>query len=151
MPVTQFFAMPEETQEWLEAEIKRLKLITRDDRLAGGLRQCLLWPRDEPPLADTGRVTGVMVQFPETYDATLTMGVTGWKASAVPEPAASRGRRLSQQLARSLREMATVPLYAISYDGDSRSDKADVWGTPAAVSAGMSLRQWRDGVVTFQP
>lgn len=49
------------------------------------------------------------------------------------------------------RNLATVPLYAVSYDGTSRSDKADAWATPTVVSAAVSLRQWRDGAVTFRP
>ena len=92
-----------------------------------------------------------MVDFPAIEGATLTTGVTGWKASAFKEPVASQGRQLAQQLTRSLRKIATIPLYAVSFDGLSRSDKPDAWGTPAAVSAGMALRQWRDRSVRFNP
>lgn len=149
--VTQFFATPEETQAWVDAEIERLSLLMHHESLPGGGRRCFLWPLEIPLPHQPGRVSGVMVHFPTGHETTLTMGWTGWKASAFPEPAASCGRRLGQQLTRSLRKLATVPLYAVSYDGTSRSDKADVWATPTVVHAGVSLRQWPDGAVTFQP
>jgi hypothetical protein len=149
--MTQFFATPDETQAWVDTEIERLGLLMNEEVLPIGGRRCFLWPRDVPLPHESGRVTGVLVHFPASHEDTLTMGVTGWKASAFPEPAASRGRRLSHQLTRSLRKMATVPLYAVSYDGTSRSEKADVWATPTVVSAGTSLRQWPDGAVTFRP
>jgi hypothetical protein len=149
--VTQFFATPDETQEWVEDEIERLGLLVHDESLPSGGRRCFLWLRDVPLPHQPGGVQGVLVHFPASHEDALTMGWTGWKASAFPEPAASRGRRLSRQLTRSLRRLATVPLYAVSYDSTSRSDKADVWATPRVAHAGLSLRQWRDGSVTFQP
>ena len=149
--MTQFFATPNETRQWVEDEIERLGLLVHDESLPGGERRCFLWPPDVPLPHEPGRVQGVLVHFPASLEDTLTMGWTGWKASAFPEPTASCGRRLSQQLTRSLRKLATVPLYAVSYDATSRSDKADVWATPTAVSTGLSLRQRRNGAVTFQP
>ena len=151
LTVTQFFATPEETQTWVDAEIERLGLLMHRESLPTGGLRCFLWPLDTPEPFEPGRVSGVLVHFPTSTEDTITMGWTGWKASAFPEPAASCGQRLSQQLTRSLRKLATVPLYAVSYDGTSRSEKADVWATPTVVSAAVSLRQWRDGAVTFQP
>lgn len=151
LSVTRFFATPEETQAWVDAEIERLGLFMHQESLPVGGRRSFLWPLDVPPPQQPPRVSGVLVHFPAMHEDTLAMGWTGWKASAFPEPAASCGRRLSQQLTRSLRKLVTVPLYAVSYDGTSRSEKADVWATPTVVSTEVSLRQWRDGAVTFQP
>src|SRR4051794_13063396 len=148
--MTHFFATPDETQAWVDAEATRLRLLVEEGRLPGGTKRCFLWPRDAPRPPGT-HVAGVLVDFPETYDSTLTMGVTGWKASAFQEPVASIGRRLARQLSRSIRRMAPLPLYAVSPDGSSHDDKPFAWGTPTVVSAGMTLRQWRDGAVTFRP
>lgn len=148
--MTQFFATPDETQAWVDAEIERLALVVRDEPLQAGGRRCFLWPPDVPP-PDPRRLSGVLVHFPASHEAVHTMGWTGWKASAFAEPTASRGRRLSQQLTRSLRKLATVPLYAVSYDGTSRSERAVAWATPTVVSTGLPLRQWRDGAVAFRP
>lgn len=148
--VTHFFATHDETQAWVDAEAARLRLVVEEDWLPGGTRRCFLWPR-EAPSSPGMKVVGVMVDFPAMYEGALTIGVTGWKAPAFQEPIASVGRRLTQQLSRSLRKMATIPLYAVSYDGSSRDDKPSAWGTPTAVSAGVTLRQRRGGAVTFTP
>ena len=68
-----------------------------------------------------------MVWFPAIDEAALTMGWTGWKASAFDDPIASVGRQLNRALTRSLRRLATVPLYAVSYDGATRSAKPAAW------------------------
>lgn len=149
MPVTSFFATPEETEAWVAAEVERLGLVTYDEVLAGGSRRCFLWPQDAEPLPPPAQ--GVMVWFPAFEEATLTMGWTGWKASAFDDPIASVGRRLNQALTRSLRRLAPVPLYAVSYDGVTRSDKPAAWGSRAAIAAGKALRQFRGGSAAFEP
>ena len=149
VPVTSFFAMPEETEAWVAAEVNRLGLVMYDEVLAGGSRRCFLWPQEAQPLPPPAR--GVMVWFPTIEEAALTMGGTGWKASAFDDPIASVGRRLNEALTRSLRRLATVPLYAVSYDGVTRSDKPAAWGSEAAVAGGKELRQFRDGSATFEP
>ncbi len=108
LSVTQFFATPEETKAWVDAE--PLGLLVHFESLPIGGRRCFLWPLDVPEPLGPGRVCGVLVHFPTSTEHTITMGWTGWKASAYPEPAASCGRRLGQQLTRSLRKLATVPL-----------------------------------------
>ena len=135
--MTHFFATPEETQLWVDAEIQRLGLLVHDELLPGGSHRCFLWPLGA--LAPD-RARGVLVHFPSIHEDTLTMGVTGWKGSALPEPAATQGQRLNRQLTRSLRKLATVPVFAISYDGKGRSAKPDAWATPTVASSGMSLR-----------
>ena len=146
--MTQFFATPEEVESWLGEVVERFGLVCHEDVLPAGGRQCFLWPQDLP---SPGLARGVLAQFPEIHGHTLTMGVTGWKASSFDEPAASEGRRLNERLGRSLRKLATVPLYAVSFDGGSRSDRPVAWGTPRAVDGSFTLRQWRDGAVTFAP
>lgn len=146
--MTHFFATPEEAEAWLGDVVERWRLVCHQDVLPGGGRQCFLWPQDLPSL---GPVGGVVAQMPEILGQTLTMGVTGWKASAFDEPAASEGRRLNERLSRSLRKLASVPLYAVSFDGSTRSDRPFAWGTPRAADGTYTLRQWRDGAVTFVP
>jgi hypothetical protein len=80
VPVTSFFAMPEETEAWVAAEGNRLGLVMYDEVLAGGSRRCFLWPQEAQPLPPPAR--GVMVLFPAIEEAALTMGGTGSKASA---------------------------------------------------------------------
>ena len=141
--VTYFFAMPDETKQWLDAEVDRLSLTMQADGfgLSGG-RRFFLWPGDisHPPHS-----RGVVVDFPALDDTTLTCGWTAWGASGFDEPYASQGRRLSRQLMRSLRKVAGIPLFAVSYDGRARSARPLAWGTSQAVGSGKKLRQWRDG------
>lgn len=92
-----------------------------------------------------------MVQFPAIDDAVLTMGETGWKASAFEEPIASEGRRLSRALTRSLRTLAPVPVHAVSYDGASRGARPAAWASQEALVSGRVLRQFREGAVWFAP
>ena len=85
-----------------------------------GGRRCFLWPQDVPePPQQPRRVSGVpAVHFPASHrrHASPWGGLDGRRRPS-RNPAASCGRRLSQQLTRSLRKLATVPLYAVSYDG----------------------------------
>ena len=143
-----FFATVEETSDWLEAEVERIGLTLKCGYLPAGGRTCFVWPRGA---STPGLVDGVLVDFPVEYEGTLTMGRTGWKASAFEASTAAEGRRLHQQLTRSIRHMATVPLFSVSWDRSSRSEKPFAWGSPAVVRGGRVLRQWRDGAVTFEP
>ena len=149
IPVTSFFATPDETRRWLDVEVERLGLLVIEDHLPSGSLWYFVWPTDAPALPNGA--FGVMVIAPAVYGDTLTMGETGWKASAFPDPIASLGKRLSQQLTRSLRKIATVPLFAVSYDGSVRGAMPTAWGTADAISTSLTRRQWRDGAVTFEP
>jgi hypothetical protein len=149
IPVTSFFAMPGETRAWLDVEVERLGLSLIEDPLPSGPSRYFVWPFDAPPLPEGA--FGVLVHPPAVCSDTLTMGDTGWRPSAFPDTVAASGRRLNRQLATSLRKIATVPLFAVSYDGSVRDAKPTAWGTEAAISTGLSLRKWRDGAVTFQP
>lgn len=133
----------------MDSEVKRLGLAVVDERWPdGALVFSFLWPMDAPPLPEDAR--GVMVDPPRVYDSTLTMGETGWKASSFEEPVISVGKRLNRQLTRSLRTIATVPLFAVSADGSARSKRPAAWGTADVVNSGLTLRQFRYGAVTFQ-
>ena len=91
-----------------------------------------------------------MVWHPEQHGSTLILGRIGWKAAAFGEPTASTGRRLSRALVRSLRRRATVPLYAVSGQGGQRGNAPSAWGTELAVGQGIELREFPDGLVTFE-
>ena len=145
--MTHFFATPGETTDWLDAEVQRIGLTIHIVELPAGAKRCFVWPKGSPP---PGLVPGVLVDIPEEHGDTLAMGQTGWKGSAFNEPTASEGSRLHRQLTRSLRKLATVPLFAVSYDGRSRDEKPFAWGSPIAVRSGRVLRQWRGGGVTFE-
>lgn len=84
--MTDFFAMPDETEAWVREIVEEQDLVRRDERFPSGRVQTLLWPADHEVPAT---VAGVLVQAPQLFGDILTMGVTGWKSSAFPEPTSS--------------------------------------------------------------
>ena len=138
--MTAFFATPEETQDWLRLEATRLSALLHEEQLPAGSRRSFLWPRGEPPLPPPLR--GVQVWHPTATATVLSEGYTGWLASVFDERTATVGRRLSRSLTRSLRKRATVPLFAMSLDEAHFSTRPVAWGTHAAVSSGLRLRQF---------
>lgn len=144
--MTYFFALPEEASEWLSADIRRLDLEA-DDEQVGRLHRIFVWPEAQPR---PSRARGVAVDLPRAFDGALISGRVSWTPSAFDEPIASEGSRLRRQLARSLRRVATIPLFAASADGVNRSPRPMAFGTPRAVDSGLTLRQWRDAPVHFE-
>ena len=140
--MTAFFATPEETEDWLLLEAERLHAFVHDELRLSGSRRSFLWPRDEPALPPPAR--GVEVWHPTATATVLSPGSTGWVAAGFHEHTARIGRRVSRSLTRSLRKRATVPLFAMSRDGTCISSKPAAWGTSAALSSGLGLRQFPD-------
>ncbi len=145
--MTYFFALPDEVSEWLESEVSRLGLW-EDVEVWSRTTRVFLWPRgfERPP-----RARGVVVEYPMRYDTVLTSSRVSWQPSGFAEPFASQGRRLSQQLVRSFRQVAVIPLFALSFDRANRGDRPTAFGSPRAVETGIELRQWRDAAATFEP
>jgi len=145
--MTYFFALPDEVTDWLKSEVSRLGL-GEDVEVWSGTTRVFVWPNDlvRPP-----RARGVVVEYPMRYDTVLTSSRVSWQPSGFAEPFASQGRRLSQQLVRSFRRVAIVPLFAVSFDRATRGDRPTAFGSRRAVEEGMKLRQWRDAAATFEP
>lgn len=146
--MTTFFALPAESEAWLDEVVVTLDLARRDRPLPAEGVQAFLWPNGST--APDGMAAGVMVQPGQVFDDTLTAGVTGMKFSAFSEQVAREGGRLNRQLTRSVRKWATIPLYEVSYKGD-KSTKPFAWGSAEAVASGFVLRQFNGGAVTFVP
>ena len=145
--MTAFFAVPDETDEWLRSETDRLGLAAHDSPLRAGGRRYFVWPRDAPPLPSAE--SGVLVTFPTVLGNVLVEGDTGWRAAAFDGETAAAGRRLLRSLTQSLRKRVTVPLFAQSGDGASVSERARAWATPAALASGLELRPVRDSTVRY--